>query len=245
MNQFLCSHVVWASLASITACIHLGMLLIRFLQTSFVLSLIPPSLTPKLMCHLSHAISGPLRPCLANWIYPLKGGPSTSTASTTHPARSCASLSGIFGAQVPFMYYRIVWKYKNFIYNLHCPVSCHTQHARGPLHGGTFDGEASPMPYRVMWILMDFYCIVYAVLRVWASTVSTGRPQRPHHNPARSRAPPSGIFGVQVSFMYYRIVWKYRNFIYNLRRPVSCYTQHGHGPLRAGDFWWGGSSYAL
>ena len=50
MRQFFCQSLVWVSLAIITASILLGMLLIRFLQTPLVLSLLPPSLTPKLMC---------------------------------------------------------------------------------------------------------------------------------------------------------------------------------------------------
>ena len=63
MNQFLCFHLVWGSLASTTACICLGMLLIRFLQTSFVLSLIPPSLTPRPMCTSRRDLTT-LSPCL-------------------------------------------------------------------------------------------------------------------------------------------------------------------------------------
>ena len=50
MGQFFCLHLVWHSMAFIIASILLGMLLIRSLQTSLVLSLIPPSLTPQLMC---------------------------------------------------------------------------------------------------------------------------------------------------------------------------------------------------
>ena len=46
MGQFFCQSLVWAPLAIILW----SMLLIRFLQTPLVLSLIPPSLTPKLMC---------------------------------------------------------------------------------------------------------------------------------------------------------------------------------------------------
>ena len=50
MGQFFCLHLVWHSLAFIMASILLGMLLIRFLQTPLVLSLIPPLLIPQLMC---------------------------------------------------------------------------------------------------------------------------------------------------------------------------------------------------
>ena len=63
MNRFLCFHLVWASLAFITACIHLGMLLIRFLQTSFILSLTLPSLTQG-PCALAGGTPQALSSCL-------------------------------------------------------------------------------------------------------------------------------------------------------------------------------------